>query len=217
MKASALCTPAQAGVHGWAPACAGALSLDRESGFTLVELLVALLIFGMLAAAGVGLLRFSVDAQAATKSRLDTLAAERRIEALLAADAAQAVPRLTRNRAGDTVQAFDGDAGGFTLVRAGVDPLTDIARPSLQKVQVRMEGGSLTRRAFPMLDGADPGPPAVLAPQVQRARFRYRSRDGWRDVWDPLRPDLMPRAIELVVAPVRGPEMRYMFLVGTGA
>jgi general secretion pathway protein J len=188
-----------------------------RNGFTLVELLVALLIFSMLAAAGVGLLRFSVDAQAATKTRLDALASERRIEALLASDAAQAVPRLSRNVAGDTVQAFEGNASGFTLVRGGVDPLTEIARPALQKVQVSLENDRLVRRTFPMLDGAEPGPPAVLASRVTRAGFRYRSREGWRDLWDPLRPDLMPRAIELVVTPARGPQMRYLFLVGAGA
>lgn len=188
-----------------------------RNGFTLVELLVALFIFSMLAAAGVGLLRFSIDAQAATKTRLDALAAERRIEALLAADAGQAVARLTRNEAGDSVQAFDGDGSGFTLVRGGVDPLTDVARPSLQKLQVRFENGTLTRRAYPALDGAEPGPPVALARDVAKARFRYRSRDGWRDLWDPLRPDLMPRAIELIVTPARGPEMRYLFLVGAGA
>lgn len=189
----------------------------KESGFTLVELLVALLIFGMLAAAGVGLLRFSVDAQAATKTKLDALAGERRVEALIASDAAQAVPRLTRNVAGDAVQAFEGDVSGFTLVRGGVDPLTDIARPALQKVQISVENGALTRRTYPMLDGAEPGAPALLAPQLAQARFRYRSRQGWRDVWDPVRPDLMPRAIELVLTPVRGPQMRYLFLVGAGA
>lgn len=188
-----------------------------EDGFTLVELLVALLIFSMLAVAGVGLLRFSVDAQAATKTRLDALAAERRIEALLASDAGQAVPRLSRNAAGDSVPAFEGDATGFTLIRGGVDPLTDVARPSLQKVQVRLENGSLTRRTFPMLDGAEAGPPVALADRIARARFRYRSREGWRDLWDPIRPDLMPRAIEVILTPLRGPEMRYLFLVGAGA
>lgn len=192
-------------------------SSDAERGFTLVELLVALLIFGMLAAAGVGLLRFSVDAQAATGARLDALAAERRVEALMASDAAQAVPRLTRDQAGDPVQAFQGDPNGFTLVRGGVDPLTDIARSSLQKVEYRLEGGALVRRTWPMLDGTAPQAPAVLADAVESVQFRYRSRDGWRDRWDPLRPDLMPRAIELVVRSRRGPEMRYLFLVGAGA
>src|SRR4249919_1820183 len=107
-------------------------SRPTEHGFTLVEMMVALLIFGMLAAAGVGLLRFSVDAQTATKTRLDAMASARRVEALIASDATQAVPRVTRNQAGDSVQAFEGSAAGFTLVRAGVDPLEDSVRPSLQ-------------------------------------------------------------------------------------
>jgi general secretion pathway protein J len=201
----------------WAPACAKPRSRERESGFTLVELVIALLIFGMLAAAGVGLLRFSVDAQAATKSRLDAISASTRRSVAIASDAAQAVPRTTRNEAGDSVQAFEGDGQGFVLVRAGVDPLTDIARPSLQKVAYRLEKGALIRQAWPMLDGAQPGPAAVLARDVSGIQLRYRSKDGWRELWDPLRPDLLPRAIELVVSPVRGPQIRYLFLVGAGA
>jgi general secretion pathway protein J len=188
-----------------------------RNGFTLVELMIALLIFGMLAAAGVGLLRFSVAAQAATKERLDALAADRRVEALMASDAAQAVPRVTRNAAGDPVQAFEGDGSGFTLVRAGIDPLNNVARPSLQKVGYRLEGAALTRRSWPMLDGTEPNAPSVLARDVAGVQLRYRSRDGWREVWDPVRPDLLPRAVELIVRPMRGPEMRYLFLVGAGA
>lgn len=201
----------------WPPACAGAVSRDRETGFTLLELMVALLIFGMLAAAGVGLLRFSVDAQAATKTRLDALASERRIETLIASDAAQAVPRITRNEAGDAVQAFDGTAAGFELVRAGVDPLEDQTRPGLQKVAYRVENGRLLRQTWPMLDGARPNTPTVLLDKIAAVTLRYRSKDDWRGVWDPIRPDLLPRAIEMVVRPVQGPEMRYVFLVGAGA
>jgi general secretion pathway protein J len=189
----------------------------NERGFTLVEMLIALLIFGMIAAAGVGLLRFSVDAQAATKTRLDAIASERRVEALIASDAAQAVPRLTRNPAGDPVQAFEGSAAGFRLVRAGLDPLDDGTRSSLQKVAYAVEGGRLTRQTWPMLDGAEPDPPAALADGIASVTLRYRSKDGWREVWDPIRPDLLPRAIEMIVRPIRGPAMRYVFLVGAGA
>jgi general secretion pathway protein J len=67
-----------------------------------------------------------------------------------------------------------------------------------------------------VLDGGEPGPAAALIDGVAGISLRYRSRDGWRDIWDPVRPDLMPRAIELVVRPMRGPQTRYLFLVGAG-
>jgi general secretion pathway protein J len=50
----------------------------KEAGFTLVELMVSLMIFGMLSAAGVALLSFSVRAQEAAESRLGDLAQLRR-------------------------------------------------------------------------------------------------------------------------------------------
>lgn len=200
----------------WAPACAGPISRDREHGFTLLELMVALLIFGMLAAAGVALLRFSVDAQGAAKARLDALASERRVESLIVSDAAQAVPRVTRNEAGDPMQAFDGSSAGFALVRAGVDSLENPTRAGLQKVAYRLENGRLLRQTWPMLDGALPNTPATLIDKVAGITLRYRAKDGWREVWDPIRPDLLPRAIEMIVRPVQGPEMRYVFLVGAG-
>ncbi|HEV2569374.1 type II secretion system minor pseudopilin GspJ [Sphingomonas sp.] len=189
----------------------------KDNGFTLVELLVAVLIFSMLAVAGVGLLRFSVDAQAATGERLKLLASQRRIESLIMSDAAQAVPRITRNEAGDPIQAFVGDGQGFTLVRGDIDSLTDVARPALQKVRYRLENGTLTRSSYAMLDGAQPNAGMPLLSNLAAVQLRYRSKDGWREVWDPLRPDLMPRAIEMIVRPAQGPEMRYLFLVGAAA
>lgn len=193
----------------------GARSL-RERGFTLVELLVALLIFGMLAAAGVALLRFSVDAQASARQHLDAMAAERRIESLLAGDLAQAVPRMTRNEAGDPTQAFTGEPDSFTLVRSGRANLDGEPRPDLQKVEYRIADGKLLRIPYPMLDGTPPGTPALLLGNVERAQLRYRSNEGWRERWDPIRPDLMPRAVELLLKQARSPEMRYVLLVGTG-
>ena len=51
----------------------------RANGFTLVEVMVALMIFGMIASAGVGLLAFSVRAQGATVERLDDVGALARL------------------------------------------------------------------------------------------------------------------------------------------
>lgn len=189
----------------------------RTTGFTLVELLVALLIFAMLATAGVALLRVSVDSQALAKTRLDAIAGERRIDALLTADLAQAVGRTVRNDAGDRLPAFEGEPARFAFVRAGWDNFDEAPRPELQRVEYRIENGRLLRRHWPMLDGAAAEAPAVLAEQVTGARLRYRSGEGWRDLWDPLRADLLPRAVELTLQRAGGPEYRYLFLVGAGA
>ena len=61
------------------------------NGFTLVEVMVALMIFGMIAAAGVAILSFSVRAQATSAARLDDTAALHRTVAALSADLAQAL------------------------------------------------------------------------------------------------------------------------------
>jgi general secretion pathway protein J len=76
------------------------LLVGRNDGFTLVELLVALTIFAMLAATGVTLLSFSVRTQEAAGERLDRLAEIRRAGALLTSDLAQAAPRDLPGRGG---------------------------------------------------------------------------------------------------------------------
>lgn len=191
-----------------------------ENGFTLVELMVALLIFGMIAAAGVSLLSFSVTAQAAASERLGEMAVLRRVSSLMTADLAQATPRITRDERGDAQPAFTGnDASGEPLlafVRGGWSNLDGAPRASLQKVDYRLVEGRLERRAWPMLDGSAPGPAAVLLDDIVSLDLRYRGKDGWRDRWDSARPDAMPRAVELVVRRAGEPEMRHLFLVGAG-
>jgi general secretion pathway protein J len=127
------------------------------------------------------------------------------------------VPRATRNEAGDPTPAFEGAPDRFALVRAGWDNLDDAARPNLQRVEYALVDGRLLRRQWPMLDGAAAEPAAAVLDRVTALRLRYRSRDGWRERWDAIRTDLLPRAVELIVTQAGGPEYRYVFLVGAGA
>jgi general secretion pathway protein J len=193
-----------------------------ELGFTLVELLVSLLIFGMLAAAGVALLSFSVRAQEVAEGRLDDLAALRRAGALLAGDLAQAAPRAFRDEAGAVRPAFDGgtgEGGGAALafVRRGWENVDDSPRPSLQKVEYRLVGGRLERRSYPLVDGAAPQADAAILDGVRRLRLRYRDKQGaWRDRWDPTRITELPRAVELVMDVDGAGTTRQLFLAGTG-
>jgi general secretion pathway protein J len=194
-----------------------------EQGFTLVELLVSLLIFGMLSAAGVALLTFSVRAQDLADERLDQLAGFRRFGAILTSDLAQAAPRISRDEAGATRAAFTGGSGetegaSLLFVRRGWENLDGSPRPSLQKVQYRLREGRLERISYRYLDGAAAMEPAPLIDRVRSLRLRYRERKGeWRDRWDPERIGEMPTALELVINIEGSGTIRQLFLIGAAA
>ena len=194
----------------------------KANGFTLVELMVALLIFGMLSAAGVALLSFSVRAQDMADDRLAALAQVRRTGALLTADLAQAAPRLSRDEAGTVHPAFEGGSGqgagvALALVRRGWDNLDNGDRPSIQKVEYRLAGDRLERIGYRFVDGAAPSAPIVLVDQVRALRLRYRDDKGeWRDRWDPAQPASMPVAVEMLLTVGDDAPVRQLFLVGTG-
>lgn len=197
--------------------------MRREAGFTLVELLVALLIFGMLSAAGVALLSFSVRAQEASGERLGELAEIRRAGALLTGDLAQAAPRIARDEGGVPQPAFIGGTGqdngaSLALVRRGWDNFDGAARPSLQKVEYRLVENRLERRAYRFLDGAAAMEPVTMLDGVASLRLRYRDKEGqWRDRWDPTDIADLPRAVEMVVDTAGSGRIRQLFLVGASA
>lgn len=191
------------------------MTARREAGFTLVELLVGLLVFSLIAGAGVAMLAFSVRAQGATSKRLDDVAALARAGALLSADLGQAVNRPARDEGGVRLPAFVGDATSMRLVRSGWTNLDDLPRASVQKVGWRSENGALERIAYPMLDGASAPVASAVATEVRGIRLRYRFRGAWSDRWDgTLAP--LPDAVELVVTRRDGRIVRQVFLSGTG-
>lgn len=198
------------------------LRRSAENGFTLVELMIALLIFGMLAGAGVALLSFSVNAQAASKARLDDIAAVRRLGAAMGGDLAQAVPRTTRSTIGDRIPAFQGTGGAgaqplMSFIRAGWSNSAGAARSNLQKVEYRLTEGRLERVAYLMLDGGEAQPAAALFEGVASVRMRYRKDGEWLDAWAESRPDALPRAVEMVITREGGDIVRQVFVVGPDA
>ncbi|SDA28773.1 general secretion pathway protein J [Sphingomonas sp. NFR15] len=192
-----------------------------QSGFTLVEVMISLLIFGMLAAAGVALLSFSVRAQGVMAGKLDDTSALNRLSAMLQADLAQASLRQTRNDRGDPVPAFTGerDWGAspmLRLVRGGWSNLDGARRAGLQKVEYRLDGDTLTRVAYPMLDGAAPYPATAMLSGVRRVALRYRIDGAWSDRWEGSPRAPLPQALEMRLTRGDGTEYRELFLVGTG-
>ena len=192
---------------------------SAEHGFTLIEMLIALAIFGMLTAAGVALLSLTVRTQETSERLLGEVGEIRRTGALLTADFARAVPRLRRDRDGRPQPAFTGAAEGeplqLALVRTGWEGDESGSHSSLQRVEYRLREGLFERLSYSQVDGAGEAVAVPLLDGVRRLRLRYRDSDGaWRPRWDPTDPTELPRAIELISDTERHGIVRQLFLVG---
>lgn len=188
-------------------------------GFTLIEVMVALLIFGLVAAAGVAVMGFSVDNQQAVRGRTAELGQFQRARALIAADLQQAAGRRTREATGAARPAFAGGGQGplVSLTRRGWDNPDQAPRASLQYVEYSLEDGALVRRARSALDGAELGRPQVLLRGVRSARTAFLTHGEWLEAWTSSPAAVLPEAVRLDLDVAAVGEVRQLFLLPGGA
>jgi len=178
-------------------------------GFTLLELLVAMAIFGVLAFGGLMTVleqREIAEEQAARWREVH--AGVRTMTRALQ----QLHPRPARDVLGDrhegAVRARPGERHALALTRGGWPNPAGLPRPALQRVAYRLEGERLIREYWPVLDRTL-GTDAVvteLITGVERMELRLMDwRGRWQTQWPP--PDvppeaalrLAPRAVEIVL------------------
>ncbi|QMW21741.1 type II secretion system protein GspJ [Sandaracinobacteroides saxicola] len=167
----------------------------RANGFTLVEMLVALALFSLIAGVATLLTLGSARGTAAAGVAMAGSTQLLRTRALLAADLAQAAQRPVLADNGAVVPAFVLTPNGFVLTRRGVAGVT----PSMQRIAWGWNGRALVRQGWPRLDGAAPGGASIVLDAVRGVRTRVATDKGWQDGWQAETPDALPRAVELTL------------------
>ena len=184
-------------------------------GFTLLELLVALAVFAIMATAAYSGLSNVLFTRAAVEEQNRRLAAVQLAMFRLEQDIAQAVPRGIRDEYGDPQPALRGGGlldDGLILTRAGWDNPLGQSRATLQRVAYRLREGRLWRLHWDVLDRGGLMEPreTLLLEKVQEFRARFLDPDDeWRNEWPPAvdertsdqppNPNLLPRAVEITL------------------
>jgi general secretion pathway protein J len=190
-----------------------------RSGFTLVEVLVSLAIFSLLAAAGAAVLGQAIDNRFAVKAAADRTAELQRMRGLLRADIGQAAPRRARGPTGrPTPQPMVVGSSSadpvLILVRTGWTNPSHERRASLQRVEYRLIQDRLERRVSPHLDGSRPGAPQVLFRGVTNLSVTFL-RDGTEAAAYLPTPDRpLPEAVRLRATLEGYGTLDQLFLVG---
>ncbi|MEP2989339.1 MAG: type II secretion system minor pseudopilin GspJ [Parasphingorhabdus sp.] len=195
--------------------------INVKNGFTLIEMMVALLIFSMLSVAGVVLLRGAVTNSEVTAASLGEMAAMQRFVSLIEADLNQAIARTHRDQNGDRTVAFSGQNDDqpnafLAFTSGGQSNVNDAPRSNLQRIEYRLRDQKIARLHYEMVDGGVISEPADLLSGISRLEVRYRDKSGlWLNDWRTERLTDLPRAVELQFMQ-NDRVYRHVFLVGTG-
>jgi general secretion pathway protein J len=195
---------------------------SRDAGFTLVEALISLFVFSLIAAGSVLMLMQSVDTQNRVAAAQTSLREVQNVRALLSSDLTQYVPREVREADGSVrPRLIGGDADTpLAFVRAAAEP--DPARGAqtrLTLVEYDFVDGAIVRRTRSQLDAT---PDTIMSERVLVAdagepRFEFFDGATWRDQWlTGGQGAAPPRAVALVFQSPRYGEVRIETLVGLG-
>ena len=184
------------------PAC-----LRRASGFSLLELLVALAIFAVMAGMAYGGLSSVLRAHAELGERGERLAALQFAITVLERDLRQTQPRPIRDRFGEQRAALMGGVQQLEVSTLSATSAQLRTRPSLQRIGYGVLERRFVRLAYPVLDRSPGTRPAdqPLIEGVESFRLRYLDQNNrWLDTWPPAPGgvpawEALPRAVEVQV------------------
>lgn len=206
---------------------------NAQRGLTLVELLVALMVFAFVSAAAVGVMHQAGQGEARLKEVTATLAELERARALLRQDLLQIAARPYRDpgstalmpamlggeRARARFEEEEGEVLLMAFVRRGwSNPGAAKPRASLQHVTYLVRDDTLIRRTRPFLDAVHQTPVTeqILFEEVRNVRIAFLLGTRWRSDWQSAQGETAPWAVRLEMThPVYG-DLVQDFLAGEG-
>lgn len=161
----------------------------RASGFTLVEILVAMLIFAIMGTMAYAGLDSVVQQRSRNEEVMKRLRQVQLAMSIMSRDFAQLAPRPVRNDLGSSsgpLLASPDNVPPIVLTRGGWSNPLGLTRSTQERVAYSLEDGKLMRSFWPELDVSVAAVPIkqVLLPDVAAVKVMYADASGqFQDVW----------------------------------
>jgi len=182
-----------------------------QKGFTLIEVFVALTVFGVMAMLAYMSLGQTLSNADMLNERMDRLQAVQRTISYLSTELLQTVPRPVRVELGDApvpaLQSSFGSEFALQLTHGGWPNPAGVPRSTMQRTAYRIEDGELIRYHWNVLDRTVNNTPlaTIMLEDVESLTFRFlQPTNEWTEQWPPLSgqgaPNTsLPRAVEIVL------------------
>lgn len=171
------------------------IATAKQRGFTLLELLIASIIFAIMAIMAYGGLANVLENSKSSELALKRLQQIQQTVSIISRDFSQILPRAIRDEYGNVQPALSAGSNIDNLVeftRGGRVNPANLLRSTLLRVAYRFDDESLIRLQWPQLDSA-PGVEAkmtTLIDDIEGVTIRYLDQQGeWQEQWPPLNPE----------------------------
>lgn len=183
------------------PALAKPAARRRAAGFTLLEVVVAVALFALVAALAYGGLDSVLSARAQLQAQASQLARLQFAVGQIERDLRAAALRPVRDGYGQRQPMLVGGSTGFELSRHGYGNALEAARAEIERAAYRRVDDRLERLRWPVLDRGPSTRPEVLELMsgLSELRLRYIARSGREfDRWPaPGLSDALPARVEV--------------------
>jgi general secretion pathway protein J len=182
-----------------------------QSGFTLIEVLVAMAIFGVLSTLAYMTLGQTLSNSDMLTERMNRLQSIQRTMSYLSTELLQAAPRSVRGDLGGSLPALISDFGAefaLQLTHNGWPNSAGVPRSTQQRSAYRIEDDELVRYHWNVLDRTVNNLPVatVMLDNIESLTFRFLQQNGeWVEQWPPTgsqsstATNLLPRAVTIVL------------------
>ncbi|UTW56524.1 type II secretion system minor pseudopilin GspJ [Kordiimonas sp. SCSIO 12610] len=198
---------------------------DNGAGFTLVEVLVALFIFALIASASTVALSSTLQSKSAIEARSEALTSLQLARATFKSDFLQTVIRPTRDAFGgqnnigfDGTLKLSGEPFLKFVKRGWLNPAGARPRANIQAVEYYLNGTNLVRRTLLRTDPTAQTPvyDRTLLSGVNGVSVQFLINGIWQAEWfgDGYDESRLPSAIALTIDSDEFGVLRQLFIVG---